>query len=266
MRASLVVARSRKVAMSGTRPTNQNSAETVKYVLTAKTSNSSGLRKFGHICMVFGYGNSQYISQGRPRWNTGYMPAQATAKSVIASAKRLMDVRQSCRSSSSTAEMRVPACPMPIHQTKLTMSKPQPTGWLTPQRPMPRITRLPMDQRKTISSAKDTAKPMSQILFGFLVRTMAAMESVTVPRVWPGSITGARSDGGPIDPGSLAYAGGTSDPDPLGAEGGAVEPGSLGALGASGLLGGVLGGSAISRRSPGSGCAARRDRWCAGWC
>jgi hypothetical protein len=33
--------------------------------------------------------------------------------------------------------MSVPAWPMPIHQTKLMMSKPQPTGWLLPQMPMP---------------------------------------------------------------------------------------------------------------------------------
>ena len=30
------------------------------------------------------------------------------------------------------AEISVPACPMPIHHTKLMMSKPQPTGMLTP--------------------------------------------------------------------------------------------------------------------------------------
>ena len=31
--------------------------------------------------------------------------------------------------------MSVPAWPMPIHQTKLRMSKPQPTGTLTPKMP-----------------------------------------------------------------------------------------------------------------------------------
>ena len=46
-------------------------------------------------------------------------PAQATANSVIASAKRLIDVRHSCCSSSRIAEISVPAWPMPIHQTKL---------------------------------------------------------------------------------------------------------------------------------------------------
>ena len=68
------------------------------------------------------------------------MPAQATAKSVIASAKRLIDVRQSCLSSSRIAEISVPAWPMPIHQTKLMIAKPQPTGMLTPQMPVPLIS------------------------------------------------------------------------------------------------------------------------------
>src|SRR5262245_66226555 len=109
MRAYFDSARSRSVAMSGTRPMNQKSDETVKYVLTANTSKSSGLRKFGHICIVFGYGKSQYASHGRPRWKTGYTAAHMTAKSVIASAKRLIEVRHSWRSSRSTAEIRVPA-------------------------------------------------------------------------------------------------------------------------------------------------------------
>ena len=37
--------------------------------------------------------------------------------------------------------MRVPAWPMPIHQTKLMMSKPQPTGMLGPHTPMPTKSR-----------------------------------------------------------------------------------------------------------------------------
>ena len=69
------------------------------------------------------------------------MPAQATAKSVIASAKRLIDVRHVWRSSSRIAEISVPAWPMPIHQTKLMMAKPQPTGMLMPQMPMPLTSR-----------------------------------------------------------------------------------------------------------------------------
>ena len=69
------------------------------------------------------------------------MPAHATAKSVIASAKRLIDVRHSWRSSSRIAEISVPAWPMPIHQTKLMMANPQATGTLLPQMPTPLTTR-----------------------------------------------------------------------------------------------------------------------------
>ena len=36
------------------------------------------------------------------------------------------------------AEINVPAWPIPIHQTKLTIAKPQSTGILMPQMPTPR--------------------------------------------------------------------------------------------------------------------------------
>jgi hypothetical protein len=55
---------------------------------------------------------------------SGNRPAQATANSVIASAKRLIEVRHSAHSSR-IAEISVPAWPMPIHQTKLMIAKPQ---------------------------------------------------------------------------------------------------------------------------------------------
>jgi hypothetical protein len=94
--------------------------------------------KLGQRPIVFGYGNSQYAaSQGRPVCSSGNIAAQATANRVIASAKRLIDVRQSCLSSRRMAEISVPACPMPIHQTKLMMSNAQPTGTLLPQMPTP---------------------------------------------------------------------------------------------------------------------------------
>ena len=41
------------------RPTYQNRTETVKYVLTAKTSQRSGLLKLGHMPIWFGIGNIQ---------------------------------------------------------------------------------------------------------------------------------------------------------------------------------------------------------------
>ncbi len=70
-------------------------------------------------------------------WKIGKSSAQATANSVIASAARLIEVRHCCRNSSRMAEISVPAWPMPIHQTKLMMSKPQPTGMLMPHTPTP---------------------------------------------------------------------------------------------------------------------------------
>ncbi len=74
--------------------------------------------------------------------SSGNMPAHATAKIVIASANRLIDVRHSCCSSSRIAEISVPAWPMPIHQTKLMIAKPQATGMLMPQMPTPRADQL----------------------------------------------------------------------------------------------------------------------------
>ena len=56
------------------------------------------------------------------------MPAQATAKMVMASAARLTEVRHFCRSKKSTAEIKVPAWPMPIQNTKLVMSQAQAAG------------------------------------------------------------------------------------------------------------------------------------------
>src|SRR3954471_19137603 len=107
--------RSRSVARSGISPTNQNSSDTVAYVETAKTSQISGLRNCGQTPIEFGYGSIQYASHGRPVWKSGKMPAHATANSVIASAKRLMDVRHDWRSRRRMAEISVPAWPMPIH-------------------------------------------------------------------------------------------------------------------------------------------------------
>ena len=72
---------------------------------------------------------------------SGNSAAQSTAKIVMASANRLIEVRQSCLKSSKIAEISVPAWPMPIHQTKLMMSNAQPTGTLLPQMPTPLSSR-----------------------------------------------------------------------------------------------------------------------------
>ena len=82
-----------------------------------------------------------------------------TAKMVMASAKRLMEVRHFCWKSSRIAEISVPAWPMPIHQTKLMMSKAQPTGWLLPHMPMPRamVTVSPTTSKLVPMAASPTS-------------------------------------------------------------------------------------------------------------
>src|SRR3954454_24917191 len=116
-----------------------------------------GLRNWGQVPMELGYGMSQKKSQGRPRCRMGYCAAQATAKMVMASAKRLIEVRHFCRKSSKTAEMSVPAWPMPTHHTKLTMSQPHATGSLMPQMPMPLRNSQPTEMRNRLRRAKATA-------------------------------------------------------------------------------------------------------------
>ena len=133
---------------------------------------------------MFGYGNSQYAaSQGRPVCSSGYIAAQATANSVIASANRLIDVRHCCRKSSRIAEISVPAWPIPIHQTKLMMSNAQPTGMLLPQIPMPVISSLPMVTFRIIRSTNAMPKPRNQPIGVFFSRTAWLIASVTVLNV-----------------------------------------------------------------------------------
>src|SRR6267154_1601379 len=172
-------ARSRSVARSGNNPMNQNSADTVAYVDTAKASHTRGLRKFGHIFIVSGYGKSQYASQGRPMWINGKIPAQETAKSVMASANRLMEVRHCCRNSRRIAEISVPACPIPIHQTKLMIAKPHATGIWMPQIPVPTAKRYAIPYSNNIIRANAPTKPKTHHLGGRRFRTMKLILSVT---------------------------------------------------------------------------------------
>src|SRR5581483_3882265 len=151
----------------------------------------SGLRNCGQTPIVFGYGNSQYApSQGRPMWKTGKIAAQATANSVIASAKRLIEVRHVCLSRSRIAEMSVPAWPMPIHQTKFTIAKPQATGTFTPQMPTPFTSRYTSAAKRPLATANAARKPSHQPSGVRRVSTIELILSVTDPKVWPGAITG----------------------------------------------------------------------------
>src|SRR3569833_1281012 len=148
---------SRSEARSGMSPRNQNSSEMVKYVETAKTSHTSGLLNSGQMPRTLGYGISQYAAnQGRPVWISGNSSAQMPANSVIASAKRLIEVRHFCCRSSKIAEIKVPAWPMPIHQTKLMMPNAHPTGMLLPHIPIPfhRVTVIPTTSSPSPASAR----------------------------------------------------------------------------------------------------------------
>ncbi len=60
---------------------------------------------------------------------------------VIASAERLIEVRHFWRVRKRIAEMRVPAWPIPIQNTKLVMSHAQQTGTFSPHTPTPVDTR-----------------------------------------------------------------------------------------------------------------------------
>src|ERR1700691_1572314 len=118
------------------------------------------------------------------------MPAHETAKRVIASANRLIEVRHVCLSNSRIAEMSVPAWPMPIHQTKLTIAKPHPTGMFTPQMPTPFTSRYAIETISRLASANARRNPTHQLIGVLRVRTIEAILSVTEPNVYPGAITG----------------------------------------------------------------------------
>ncbi|MCU0252059.1 MAG: hypothetical protein MUE61_17820 [Vicinamibacterales bacterium] len=84
--------------------------------------------------------------------------------------------------------MSVPAWPMPIHHTKLVMSKAQPTGALLPQIPMPVVNRWPIDTGRSRASMDATARPASQPFEVFCVRTMELILSVIVANECPGAM------------------------------------------------------------------------------
>src|SRR5215472_13763669 len=88
------------------------------------------------------------------------------------------------------AEISVPAWPIPIHQTKLTMANPQPMGMLMPQMPTPLVKSQPMAIVIRAVKPKAIAKPMYQPKEVGRVRTIELILSVTEPKVWPGPSTG----------------------------------------------------------------------------
>ena len=91
-------------------------------------------------------------------------------------------LRQRWLSSSRMAEISVPAWPIPIHHTKLTMANPQPTGMLMPQMPTP-LARTSSTDRNTAAACEEAgnreSRPPAKRL-GVLQRQMELILSVTV--------------------------------------------------------------------------------------
>ena len=83
--------------------------------------------------------------------------------------------------------MNVPACPMPIHQTKLTMAKPQATGMLIPHTPTPRISTQESDARRTMTPANAARKPIHQKREWGLSSGRSLICRVTEASVCPGA-------------------------------------------------------------------------------
>ena len=104
----------------------------------AKTSHKRGELKLTHNePKPLGIGSIQYASQGLPMCIIGKRPACITEKIVIASADRLIAILHFCLKSKRTAEISVPAWPIPTHQTKFVISQAHPTVLLSPHTPIP---------------------------------------------------------------------------------------------------------------------------------
>ena len=120
---------------------------------------------------------------------SGKVPAQTTAKIVIASAKRLMELRHVCLKRSRIAEISVPAWPIPIHQTKLMMANPHAPGMVTPQMPTPFRNSHVIATTNRVAMPPATVSPPNQPSGVLLVSTRPAIFCVTDRKVWPGAMT-----------------------------------------------------------------------------
>ena len=117
------------------------------------------------------------------------MAAQTTANSVIASAKRLMELRHFCLNNKRMAEINVPAWPIPIHQTKLMMANPQATGIVMAQMPVPFRNSQVTATSNSIAMLPASAKPKNHPSGVCGVSTMRVNFSVTERNVCPGAMT-----------------------------------------------------------------------------
>src|ERR1700687_1704789 len=94
------------------------------------------------------------------------------------------------------AEISVPAWPMPIHQTKLTIANPQPMGMLMPQIPTPLVISQARHANSSITMENAKVNPASQPSPSGRVNTIEEILSVTEAYVCPGSSTGSGSYNG----------------------------------------------------------------------
>ena len=71
--------------------------------------------------------------------------------------------------------MNVPACPIPIHQTKLVIANPHATGMFTPQMPTPFMSSQPIAKFSNMRRRNASANPPSQPRDVFRVRTTSVI-------------------------------------------------------------------------------------------
>src|SRR5690606_42116971 len=101
-----------------------------------------------------------------------------------------MDFRQFCRKNTHTAEITVPAPPIPTHHTKSVISHAQPTVLFRPQAPIPVQKVYPTLTTLNRAPRAATIKPIHQPWFG-LFSTGTKISSVTLAYVIALPVTNA---------------------------------------------------------------------------
>ncbi len=117
------------------------------------------------------------------------MPAHITAKIVMASAKRLIELRHCCLNKSRIAEISVPAWPMPIHHTKLMIANPHATGSEIAQMPTPFRNGHVSATISTVAPPPAKVNSANHPIGVCGVSTMRAIFSVIDRNVCPGAMT-----------------------------------------------------------------------------
>src|ERR1043166_6228164 len=125
------------------------------------------------------------------------MPAHITAKIVIASAARLTPVRHRCRKRKRIAEINVPAWPIPIHHTKLTISQAHMTGCRFPQTPTP-VEIWYVSMKPNMPSARKLGTNRIHHQIGALSSHSDAMRFEIHPKLRLFATSGMRSNSGGV--------------------------------------------------------------------